>query len=119
MSKRDTAEFKIEKAAEMIVAALPPLTRHPGAFIKETLLPEWNLSISEVARRLKIDRATFTNVLSGKHDVSRDLAYKLGALLRDEVADLLIAYQHAYDLERQRGRREELKQQIERVSPPN
>lgn len=119
MSKRDTAQYKIEKAAEMVVGALPPITRHPGEFIRDTILPEWGLSLSEVARRIKMDRASLHNVLAGKHDVSRDLAYKLGALLRDEVADLLIAYQHAYNLDQEQARREGFKADIERMIDPD
>lgn len=118
MSKRDTAQYKIEKASEMIVGALPPIDRHPGAFIKEVLLPEWGLSVSETARRLGVDRAGFHGTLTGKYDVTRDLAYKLGALMRDEVADLLIAYQHAFDLTRERERREAFKATIERLPEP-
>lgn len=118
MSKRDTAQYKIEKASEMIVSALPPIDRHPGSFIKDVLLPEYGLSVSEAARRLSVDRAGFHNTLAGKYDVSRDLAYKLGALMRDEVADLLIAYQNAFDLAREREKREAYKTTIERVPEP-
>jgi hypothetical protein len=57
------------------------------------------------------------NTLQRPPDVIRDLAYKLGALPHDETADFLIAYQHAYDLVRERDRREAYKQSIERVSP--
>lgn len=117
MAKRDSSEYKIEKAADMVVSAVPPLTQHPGVFIKDVLLPEYGLSVSETARRIKVDRAGFHGVLTGKYDVSRDLAYKLGALMRDEVADLLIAYQHAFDLEKERDRRAMFKDQIERVEP--
>ena len=115
MSKRDTAEYKIEKASDMIVSALPPIDRHPGIFIREVLLREYGLSVAETARRINVDRAGFHNTLAGKYDVSRDLAYKLGALMRDEVADLLIAYQHAYDLAREKGKREAYKESIERI----
>jgi addiction module HigA family antidote len=117
MSKRDTAQYKIERASEMIVDALPPIERHPGAFIKETLLPEYGLTVTEAARRIGVDRAGFHGTLTGKYDVSRDLAYKLGALMRDEVADLLIAYQHAYDLAKDRAKREGYKATIERLPP--
>lgn len=118
MSKRDTAQYKIEKASDMIVDALPPIDRHPGAFIRETLLPEFGLSVAEAARRIGVDRAGFHGVLTGKYDVSRDLAYKLGALMRDEVADLLIAYQHAFDLAKEREKRDAYKAHIERLPAP-
>ncbi len=115
--QRDKSAFKIEAAAGMVVEALPPLEQHPGHFIRHTLLPEYGLSVSEAARRIGVDRAGFTGVLDGKYAVSRDLAYKLGALMNDQVADLLIAYQHAYDLGHERERRESFKAKIERVQP--
>jgi addiction module HigA family antidote len=118
MSKRDTAQYKIEKAADMIVGALPPVDQHPGTFIKDTLLPEWGLSVAETARRIGVDRAGLHGVLTGKYDVSRDLAYKLGALMRDDLADFLIAFQHQYDLARERERRESFKATIERLPEP-
>lgn len=115
--QRDQSAFKIEAAADMVVEALPPLEQHPGLFIRHTLLPEYGLTVSEAARRIGVDRAGFTGVLDGKYSVSRDLAYKLGALMNDPVADLLIAYQHAYDLAQERERREAFKAKIERVEP--
>ncbi|KTT72605.1 helix-turn-helix transcriptional regulator [Sphingomonas endophytica] len=118
MAKRDDAQYKIAKASEMIVSAVPPVDRHPGTFIKEVLLPEYSLSVAETARRIGVDRAGFNGVLTGKYDVSRDLAYKLGALTRDEVADLLIAYQHAFDLAKERDKREAYKATIERLAAP-
>ncbi|WP_423606105.1 helix-turn-helix transcriptional regulator [Sphingomonas sp. MS122] len=115
---RDAAQYKIETAAEMVVTALPPLDQHPGPFIRDVLLPEYGLkNISDVARRLGVDRAGFIGTLNGKHDVSRDLAYKLGALTNDHVADFLIAYQHAYDLAKERDKREAYKAKIARVPP--
>jgi addiction module HigA family antidote len=118
MSRRDSSQYKITDPAEMLVTSQAPIRKHPGLFIRDTLLPEWGLSVSEAARRLKVDRAGFHGVLTGRYDVSRDLAYKLGALMRDEVADLLIAYQHAFDLQKEKDRREDFKAQIERLPEP-
>lgn len=101
-----------------LTAAALPLDRHPGVFIKEALLPEYGLNVAETARRIKMDRATLHQVLTGKADVSRDLAYKLGALMRDEIADFLLSYQHAFQLERERDRRASFKETIERLPPP-
>lgn len=118
MSKRDNAEYKIHDPAEMLVTALPPLDRHPGNFIRDVLLPEYGLSVSETARRIGVNRTGLSLTLSGHQDVSRDLAYKLGALLRDEVADFLIAYQHAYDIARERDQREACRKTIDRLPAP-
>lgn len=117
MPKRDNAEFKIDNPADMTVTAAG-VGKHPGEFIRDVLLPEYGLSVSAAARLIKMDRASFHNVMAGKHDVSHDLAYKLGALMRDEVADLLIAYQHAWSLEQGKARREQFKAQIERLPEP-
>lgn len=118
MSKRNDAQYKIEKAADMVVSAIPSDTPHPGAFIKDVLLPQYGLSVSEAARRLGIDRAGFHGVLTGKYDVSRDLAYKLGALLHDHAADFLIQWQLRHDLDREKAKREAYRETIERVPAP-
>lgn len=117
MPKRDNAKYKITDPIEMLVRRQPPIDKHPGAFVRETLLPAYGLSISEAARRLGVNRVGFHQTLKGEYDISRDLAYKLGALMRDDVADFLIAYQAAYDLEREREKREGYKATIERVQP--
>lgn len=118
MPKRDSNQFKITDPAQMRVDALPPFDRHPGHFIRDTLLPEYGLSISALAGRLELNRSNLSNVLNGKSDVSRDLAYALGALMSDHVADLLIAWQNAWDLEQERGRREDFKRRIARLPEP-
>ena len=112
MSKREPAKFKIGDPAHQQVSALPPLTVHPGTWIRDVILPEYGLDISKLARLIQVNRANLSEVLAGKRDVSRELAYRLGALLNDHVADLVIAYQQAWDVERERGRREELRQMI-------
>lgn len=119
MSNRPPEDFKIRDAQEQLVRELPALDRHPGVFARDVLLPEYGLNISDVARLLKLNRANLSEVFSGKREVSRDLAYRLGALLRDEVADLLIAYQHAWDLERERDRRDQFRNEIERLAVPD
>jgi addiction module HigA family antidote len=118
MSKRDVSQYKIKDAVEQVVK--PDLNLHvaPGVYLRDTILPSWGLNVSETARRINMDRATLHIVLSGKKPITRDLAYKLGALMRDEVADFLIAYQHAYDLQTERGKREAFKGTIERLPEP-
>lgn len=118
MPKRDTSHYKIQAAEEMIVEALPPLDRHPGVFLRDVLLPEWGLGISELARRLNVNRPNLSEVLAGKRDVSRELAYRLGALIGDHLADFLINYQHQWDLQEDRERREALKAEIARMELP-
>lgn len=118
MTKRNS-EFKIRDVEEMRVKALPPLDRPPGVYLREVILPAWGATnISGLAAALKVNRANLIDVLNGKVSVSRELAYRLGARFNDHVADLLIAYQHQWDIEQDRARREALKLEIERVAEP-
>lgn len=119
MSEANSASYKITDAAEQVVNALPPLDRHPGTFLRDVILPEYGMTnVAELARRLGVNRPNLVDVLAGKVDVSRILAYRLGALFNDHVADLLISYQHAWDLAQERDKREGFKSVIERLPAP-
>jgi len=118
MPKRDSREFKIEDALEQLVDEVAPLAQHPGIWIRDVILPEWSLDISKLSRAIGVNRANLSEVLSGKRDVSRELAYRLGALMNNHVCDLVIAYQHAWDLQQEAGRRDELRQTIARLPEP-
>jgi len=111
-----TSQHKFENAADMAVTKRP-MTGHPGAFIRETLLPEYGLTVKGAAESMGIERRGLINVLDGKSAVSRDLAYKLGALLNDQVADLLIEWQLKWDLEREQDLRATYREKIQRVAP--
>lgn len=104
--------YEITDPAEMAVAVQPPLTRHPGIFIREVILPAHNLNVSRLAEKIGVNRPNLSEVLAGKRDVSRELAYRLGALLGDAVCDLAIAYQHRWDLQQEQARRDQLKAEI-------
>lgn len=117
MSKRDSSVYKIRNARDQLVGQLPPLDRHPGTWVRDVLLPEYGLNISRLATLLGLNRPNLSEVLSGKREISRDLAYRLGALMTDEVADLLIAYQQAWDLEQEKDRRAAFRREIERLRP--
>jgi len=109
-------DYKIRNPADMVVTK-QPMTGHPGAFIRETLLPEYGLTVKGAAESMGIERRGLINVLDGKSAVSRDLAYKLGALLNDQVADLLIEWQLKWDLEREQDLRATYRETIQRVPP--
>lgn len=107
---------KILDPADMLVAKRP-MVGHPGKFIRDTLIPEYGLNVASTARAIGMDRASFINALDGKSAVTRPLAYKLGALMRDEVTDLLIAWQLKHDLELEAEERARYRQIIKRVEP--
>jgi plasmid maintenance system antidote protein VapI len=108
-------EYKIHDPAEQLVTEQPDLDRAPGVYIRDVILPQHGLrKIAPLAELLKVNRPNLHQVLSGDRDVSRELAYRLGALLGDSVADFVIGYQQSWDLQQERGRREELKREIAR-----
>ena len=79
------------EAADVRVGPMP----HPGRWIKNVLLEPLNLTISEAARKMDVDRPTFSRVIGGRHALSDELALKLEALT-GVSAELMIAMQHAH-----------------------
>ena len=61
--------------------ATPKLRRpptHPGAILREDVLPALNLSVSEAARQLRVTRQTLHRVLAEASGVSPEMAVRLG-----------------------------------------
>ena len=50
---------------------------HPGELLKEDVLADLGLSVTEVAARLSMSRVALSRVLNGKAAVSPDLAIRL------------------------------------------
>ena len=50
---------------------------HPGELLREDVIAELDLSITEVARRLGMSRVAFSRVVNGKAAISPDLAIRL------------------------------------------
>lgn len=54
---------------------------HPGALLREDVLPSLALTQAEFAKRLGVSRLTVSEVLHEKRAVSPDMAMRLGRLL--------------------------------------
>lgn len=50
---------------------------HPGEILREDVIAELGLSVTETAQRLGMSRVAFSRVLNGKAAVSPDLAIRL------------------------------------------
>lgn len=70
---------------------------HPGAILREDVLPELGMSVSEFARNLGISRQSLHAVLAERSGVSPEMALRLGALLGNG-AQLWVDMQTKYDL---------------------
>jgi antitoxin HigA-1 len=54
---------------------------HPGALIREVILPETGLSVTELAQRCQVARNTMSKVVNERGDVTEDLAIRLSRVL--------------------------------------
>lgn len=84
--------------AELIVQR--PLKRppiHPGEILREDVLPDLSLSVSEAARRLGISRQQLHRVLACTHSITVEMALRIGKLAGNGP-DIWLRMQQAYDL---------------------
>ncbi len=70
---------------------------HPGAILREDVLPDLGMSVSAFARNLGVSRQTLHAVLAERSGVSPEMALRLGALLGNG-AQLWVDMQSKYDL---------------------
>jgi addiction module HigA family antidote len=88
--------------------ALPPT--HPGAILRETVLPHLGLSVKEAARQLRITRQTLHRILAEESSVTPEMAVRLGKFCGNG-AGIWLRLQQAYDLHHaERKLHDELKQ---------
>ncbi|MBK5914825.1 HigA family addiction module antitoxin [Rhodocyclus purpureus] len=71
---------------------------HPGDTLREDILPEMGLSVSEAARQLGVSRVQLSRVLNGRAPISADLALRLEQWLPNPPADVWLRMQLAHDL---------------------
>ena len=76
---------------------------HPGEILREDVLPELNISVTEAAAALNVARVTLSRVLNGRAAISADMALRLGAWLGNG-AEVWLRMQAAYDLWQARQR---------------
>lgn len=83
---------------EYVVCSRPrrPPT-HPGAILREDVLPALNLSVSAAARQLRVTRQTLHRLLAGTSGVSPEMALRLGKFCGNGP-QLWLRMQQNYDL---------------------
>src|SRR5665647_3462790 len=70
---------------------------HPGAILREDVLPDLSMSVSAFARSLGVSRQTLHAVLAERSGISPEMALRLGALLGNG-SQLWVGMQTKYDL---------------------
>ena len=87
---------------------------HPGAILREDVLPELNMSVSSFARSLGVSRQTLHAVLAERSSISPEVALRLGALLGNG-AQLWVDMQSKYDLWQAEAKLHDVLQGIQRI----
>lgn len=70
---------------------------HPGEIIKEDVLPELGITVTEAALQLGVSRVQFSRFINGRAGVSADLAIRLTMWLGGN-AQTWLRMQADYDL---------------------
>lgn len=70
---------------------------HPGLIIKDILIDNTDLTISEAANRLGVTRTTLSRLLNQHAGVSPEMALRLSKLLNTSV-DMWVNLQSQYDI---------------------
>lgn len=70
---------------------------HPGAILREDVLPELELSVAEAARQLHVSRQMLHRILSEESAVTPEMALRLGRFCGNGPG-LWLRMQQAYDL---------------------
>lgn len=74
---------------------------HPGTLIREEILDELGLTVSDAANRLDMRRATLYDLIQGKVPVSREIAFQIERVFGINM-ETLLTMQVRYDVDRMR-----------------
>ncbi len=71
---------------------------HPGLVIRETLIGDSNQSVTEIAKKLNVNRTTISRLLNGKAGISADMALRLSKVLPSTDILFWMNLQRDYDI---------------------
>ncbi len=71
--------------------------RHPGALLREIVIPSLDMPVKSIAERMKVTRQTLHRILSEKAAVTPEMALRLGKFCGNGP-DIWLRMQDAYDL---------------------
>jgi addiction module HigA family antidote len=86
------------------IGMAPP---HPGAFIREEILDELDLSVSDAAKALDVRRATLSDLINGNAALSAEMALRIEKAFGVKM-ETLLNMQAWHDAHRMRQRADEI-----------
>jgi antitoxin HigA-1 len=72
---------------------------HPGVLLRDSVLPDLHLSVSQAARDLAVTRQTLHRILAGSAAITPDMAARLEKLCGIS-SEFWLERQHRHELER-------------------
>lgn len=90
---------------------------HPGAILREDVLPDLGMSVSEFARNLGVSRQTLHAVLAERSGISPEMALRLGALMGNGP-QLWVDMQMKYDLYQAEEKLHDVLKGMHRIESP-
>lgn len=70
---------------------------HPGEMLREEYMPDYGLSVSELARRVGVSRQSINELIHEHRNLSTEMAVRLARLFNDS-AESWLNLQRNYDL---------------------
>ena len=71
---------------------------HPGSILKEDVLPELDIGVTEVATQLGVSCVALSRVINGRAAISADMAIRLEARMNGPTAESWVRMKAEYDL---------------------
>ena len=71
---------------------------HPGSILKEDVLPELGLCVTEAAAQLGVSRVALSRIINGRAAISADMAIRLEVWMNGPTAECWVRMQAEYDL---------------------
>lgn len=89
---------------------------HPGAILREDVLPDLGMSVSAFARNLGVSRQTLHSVLAERSGITPEMALRMGALLGNG-AQFWVDMQTKHDLWQAEEKLHDVLIKMRRISP--
>ncbi len=100
------AEYRVKRPLKRVPT-------HPGAVLREDVLPELKLSVSEAARRLGVSRQQLHRILGCTHPITVEMALRIGRLAGNGPG-MWLRMQQNHDLWHAE---QELKSELKKIRP--
>lgn len=126
----NNSEYKLDPPEAPVLTEASYALPHPGLWVR-SMIDDAGLTVVRACELMKINRPNFIDVLKGPTEakpngvsISRDLAYRLDALLNSDgepfdLARLLLARQAEYDWWSDSFRRVVIRQGVRKRMDPN